>query len=172
MLNIFQLSILFILGGFLGWFIETANHSIKQKKFINPGFLKSPHLPVYGFGIILVYLVSISNVSFPIKLILFMISTTSLELVTGLFLEKIYHIKLWDYENSFLNYKGIISPSHTFAWLLLSIAFYFLIFPHLSYLFNLTILKIPTIILIGIVLTDSIISSYKNIRQFKQKSFK
>jgi len=164
MVNIFQLSMLFIIGGFIGWVIETINKSVKQKQFVNSGFLKGPYLPVYGLGAIIIYIVASLKVSFFIKLILFLIGTVLLELGTGIFLEKGFHLKLWNYHECVLNYNGIISLRHSFFWLLLSVAFYFIIFPYLPNLFNLGWLKIPVKIIMGVIVVDSVISIWTALR--------
>ena len=43
-------SLIFILGGTLGYFIELVFRRIVHKKWINPGFLTGPCLPLYGVG--------------------------------------------------------------------------------------------------------------------------
>lgn len=43
------LSALFIIGGSTGWLIELVFRRIAHGKWINPGFLSGPCLPLYGF---------------------------------------------------------------------------------------------------------------------------
>ena len=43
---------IFFIYSFLGWCFETALVSIEEKRFVNRGFIRSPFLPIYGFGAI------------------------------------------------------------------------------------------------------------------------
>ncbi len=38
----------------LGWILETAFKSIRDRQFVNSGFLNGPYIPLYGFGAVLV----------------------------------------------------------------------------------------------------------------------
>lgn len=50
---------LFILGSFLGWCAEILfRRFVSMKRWINPGFLKGPCLPLYGFGLCVLHLIS------------------------------------------------------------------------------------------------------------------
>ena len=44
---------------FIGWCIESTFVSVKQKKFVNRGFMRGPFLPLYGSGAVLMLYVSI-----------------------------------------------------------------------------------------------------------------
>ena len=53
------ISTLFVIGSLLGWVIELFfRRFVSQKKWMNPGFLTGPYLPIYGFGVIVLYGVS------------------------------------------------------------------------------------------------------------------
>ena len=43
---------------FFGWCFESAYVSIKEKHFVNRGFMKGPFLPLYGSGAIMMLVVS------------------------------------------------------------------------------------------------------------------
>ncbi len=50
---------LFIVGSFLGYILEVFfRRFVSMKRWINPGFLKGPCLPLYGFGVCLLHLLS------------------------------------------------------------------------------------------------------------------
>jgi len=113
----------FFIYAFFGWIIEFLYKSIKFKKIVNPGFLTGPFVPVYGIGALLI-LVFDYYLKFYIpfwgRLIIYSIMLNILEYYTGALLEEIFHIKLWDYSNMFLNIKGRICLLHTIYWVLLS----------------------------------------------------
>ena len=136
-----KLAFLFCIGSLLGWCIEVLfRRFFSAKKWINPGFLVGPYLPLYGFSLCTLYLLAMLEefipISFPVlrKLVLFAVMAlcvTAIEYVTGLIFIKRLKIKLWDYSDCWGNVDGVICPLFTFFWALLSAAYYFLIHPHI-----------------------------------------
>ena len=50
---------IFIIGSFSGWILEIFyRRFFSMKKWINPGFLKGPCIPLYGFGLCALHLIS------------------------------------------------------------------------------------------------------------------
>lgn len=135
MLNIIELLLIFAIGCMAGWILEFIFRSLKAKKIINPGFLNGPYLPIYGFGILILYFVSSLDLALSFRLFLFVFSTTLLELITGMFFLSYYKVRLWDYSKQPLNYKGFICPLYSFFWLILSALFYFFVYPVLHELY-------------------------------------
>lgn len=142
-MNMFLIIVfLYFIGCVLGWCLEVvyrrfAPHN-KDRKWINPGFLVGPYLPLYGFGLCSLFLLARLEVFFDLgnsfinKAVLFLImavSMTILELIAGLIFIKGMHVKLWDYSNEWLNYKGIICPKFSLFWALLGALYYFAIDP-------------------------------------------
>ncbi|MBO4927019.1 MAG: putative ABC transporter permease [Clostridiales bacterium] len=135
------LAFLFFVGSLAGWGIELFyRRFISQKKWVNPGFLSGPYLPIYGFGLVLLYLIaSFENyidINHPIleKLMLFavmMLAMTVVEYIAGLFLLKYFKIRLWDYTDRKGNIQGLICPLYSFLWSILGAVYYFLIHPHI-----------------------------------------
>ncbi|MGM9597211.1 MAG: putative ABC transporter permease [Eubacteriales bacterium] len=136
-----KLAFLFCIGSVLGWCIEVLfRRFFSAKKWINPGFLVGPYLPLYGFSLCTLYLLAMLEEFIPIsspilrKLVLFAVMAlcvTAIEYVTGLIFIKRLKIKLWDYSDCWGNVDGVICPLFTFFWALLSAAYYFLIHPHI-----------------------------------------
>ncbi len=136
-----KLAFLFCIGSLLGWCIEVLfRRFFSAKKWINPGFLVGPYLPLYGFSLCTLYLLAMLEEFIPIsspvlrKLVLFAVMAlcvTAIEYVTGLIFIKRLKIKLWDYSDCWGNVDGVICPLFTFFWALLSAAYYFLIHPHI-----------------------------------------
>ena len=44
----------FFLFSFLGWCSEVIFAAIRQKRFVNRGFLNGPLCPIYGLGVVLI----------------------------------------------------------------------------------------------------------------------
>ena len=132
-----KLAFLFCIGSLLGWCIEVLfRRFFSAKKWINPGFLVGPYLPLYGFSLCTLYLLAMLEefipISFPVlrKLVLFAVMAlcvTAIEYVTGLIFIKRLKIKLWDYSDCWGNVDGVICPLFTFFWALLSAAYYYFI---------------------------------------------
>jgi uncharacterized membrane protein len=43
----------FLLYSFIGWVYESMLYTVRQRKFINRGFLNGPYCPIYGTGAVL-----------------------------------------------------------------------------------------------------------------------
>ena len=56
---------LFVIGSVTGYILEVFYRRIfSRNKWMNPGFLLGPYLPIYGIGVLMLY--GISNISIPI----------------------------------------------------------------------------------------------------------
>ena len=88
----------FVVYSFLGWVCETVYCSIGSGKFVNRGFLSGPLCPVYGVGALLVLWLLPKEVENTLSLFLSaVVVTTVLEYFTSVILEKLFHMKWWDY---------------------------------------------------------------------------
>lgn len=128
---------LFFVGSVVGWCIEVLFRRIfTAKKWINPGFLTGPYLPLYGFGVAMLFAISLIPIdtgyywldSLIIILIMGVVMTL-IEYIAGLIFIKGMKIKLWDYTNRWGNIQGIICPLFSFLWLLVCAFYYFVIDP-------------------------------------------
>jgi uncharacterized membrane protein len=125
------LLLIFCLGCLGGWVIEVIYRSKKRKMLINPGFLNGPYLPLYGFGSVILFMVSSIDLQIYWLVPVFALTTTILELLTGLIFTNFFQIELWDYSKEPLNFKGIISLKFSTYWTILSLIFYLLAYPPL-----------------------------------------
>ena len=131
------ISTLFVVGSLLGWVIELFfRRFVSQKKWMNPGFLTGPYLPIYGFGVAVLYGVSniplgITNqvVDIIIRILFIGVGMTLIELIAGLIFIKGCKVKLWDYSDRKGNIMGIICPSFSLIWLAVGSLYYFLLNP-------------------------------------------
>lgn len=120
--NFLQWLTFFYIYCFCGWCFESAYVSLKQRHFVNRGFLKLPMLPIYGSGAVAILIVTIPvRNQFWLVWLFGMLSATLLELVTGAVMESLFKVKYWDYSNQKLNFKGYICLSSSIAWGFLSI---------------------------------------------------
>ena len=126
-------STLFVIGSLFGWGIEVLfRRLVSQKKWMNPGFLTGPYLPIYGFGVLLLYTVSniplginVQVLDIIVRILIIGICMTLIEFIAGLIFIKGFGIKLWDYSDRKGNVMGIICPSFSLIWLVVGSAYYF-----------------------------------------------
>ncbi len=167
--------IVFLIISFLGWIIETIFRSIiEEKKLINPGFLKGPYLPIYGFGGITLFILSKYLIGEHIiySIFAFFISLTFIELITGLIFENYFKIKLWDYSKQIFNYKGIICLEFSLYWTFLGLVFQKYLYPLFSKISTIelnTYLIFGIGIIYGIIFTDTF-SSFEFAYKIKKMS--
>lgn len=112
-----QWLLFFYLYSLIGWIWESCYVSAKKGRWVNRGFLNGPLLPIYGFGAVTILLstMAVRN-SLPLIFLFGMIGATVLEYVTGACMEKIFHVRYWDYSNQKLNLNGHICLSSSLAW--------------------------------------------------------
>lgn len=141
-----MIAFLFFIGALLGWGIEVVYRRFKKDnvdgEWINPGFLIGPYLPIYGFGLVILYLLAslentplIAEVTFGSKTLLFILMSavmTGLEYVAGLIFIKGMKITLWDYSNEKFNLYGIICLRFSIYWAIMGAIYYFIIHPYVT----------------------------------------
>ena len=123
-------TMMFSSGSMFGWCIELIfrrffSKNNPERKWINPGFLNGPCLPLYGFGLCALYTMALLEEYISVenglvqKLILFAlmaIAMTIIEYIAGIIFIKGLKTKLWDYTNEWGNIQGIIcTERHTLA---------------------------------------------------------
>lgn len=136
---------LFFIGCELGWGLEVlfrrfVSKNNPERRWINPGFLIGPYLPLYGTGLVALYLMAsvdsgafISNRVLQ-KIFVFIsmaVMMTLIEYITGLIFIRHLKVKLWDYTDEWGNIKGIICPKFSLAWALIGGIYYFLVHPYI-----------------------------------------
>ena len=94
-------------SSFAGWIMETISISIRNKKFVNRGFLIGPVCPIYGYGVVLVSLL-LQKYQNDIIVTFFMsiIICGFLEYFTSYFMEIIFKARWWDYSQRKFNING------------------------------------------------------------------
>lgn len=118
-----QWLLFFFIYCFLGWCWESAYVSVRKRQWVNRGFLKGPFLPIYGSGALAVLVSTLPVRECPALVYIFgLIGATLLELVTGICMENLFHVRYWDYSNQKFHYKVHICLSSSVAWGFFSLA--------------------------------------------------
>lgn len=137
---------------FLGWVWESCYVSFKQRTWVNRGFLYGPWLPIYGFGAIIILFLTLPVREYlPLIYLFGMLGATALEYVTGAVMERLFHMRYWDYSGHPLNVNGHICLSVSLAWGVFSMLLVRILHPPVEQL----ILSIPAQLadLLGLCLT-------------------
>ena len=173
---------LFVVGSTFGWILELFfRRFVSQKKWMNPGFLTGPYLPIYGFGVVVLFAISnmplgISNQAWDIivRILIIGIGMTLVEFIAGLIFIKGMGIKLWDYSDRKGNIMGIICPIFSLAWLAVGCLYYFLLNPvlisGLEWLSENVIYTFFIGIVIGMMIVDTAYSIHlaTKLKEFKE----
>lgn len=141
-MNLFlSLAYLFFIGSVLGWILELFfrkyfSGSNPEHKWINPGFCTGPYVPLYGFGLCILYLlvslgerVSLTgNTGGTALLVLAMAACmTGIEYIAGIMSLKVMRVRLWDYSKLWGNINGLICPLFSLIWAAMGAAYCFLV---------------------------------------------
>ena len=145
-MNVFlKLSYLFFIGSLFGWILEVFyrkwfSGENPEHRWINPGFCVGPYLPIYGFGLCVLFLLaSWGDVngwgdSTTGRVLLFFgmaVGMTAIEYIAGVMCLRIAKVRLWDYSTEWGNIQGIICPKFSFIWAVMGAIYSFLIHPHI-----------------------------------------
>ena len=129
---VIKLGLLFYFCNILGYLYELILHFINNGTFFSHGILYGPWLPIYGTGALLI----MSIYKYKKKpLLIFVLSffiTGILEYICGLFLLKIFNIRLWDYTGMFLNISGHVCFFSAFCFGLGGLLITYLIYPFIE----------------------------------------
>ena len=153
---------LFIIYSFIGWSIEVVGKLIEKHKFINRGFLVGPICPIYGWGCIAIILLLSKYKSSPIVLFLMAIIICSiLEYFTSYFMEKLFHVRWWDYTRRKYNINGRICAETMIPFGLLGCLVVYIVNPIFAGLLNkipVNTLNILAIIIFTLYIIDNVVS--------------
>ena len=112
-----QWIIFFFLYSFVGWIWESCYVSAKKRRWVNRGFMHGPMLPLYGSGAVVILIATIpvrGNIVF--VFLLGMTAATVLEYFTGAAMERLFHVRYWDYSHVRFNLNGHICPAASLCW--------------------------------------------------------
>lgn len=115
----------------LGWMLEVSYRSLRDKRFVNPGLLRGPYLPLYGTGALLLMVAGslLQGSHVLTKALAYFVVTTGLELGSGFIAQHFFQTRLWDYSDQRFNYRGHICLKFSLYWILLAFAFEYAVLP-------------------------------------------
>lgn len=132
----------FLVYSVIGYCCEVIYCSVPARRIVNRGFLYGPWLPIYGFGAIIVILfLEPFREHWWMVFIFGLILTSALEYFTSWALEKIFHVKLWDYSKHRININGRVCALNSTLFGLMGLFGVYIADPFLAPL----IMKIPEI---------------------------
>lgn len=147
--DLINMSMFFLIYGFLGFILETVFRSTVEKRMMTSrGFLTNLFCPLYGIcGIVIVEIFTWSEISVNSRLAALIVATvgsiaavTLLEYTTGRILDRVFHCKLWDYSKLPFNLHSYICLDFSLAWGVVAIILASLIHP----LMEVAVYAIPT----------------------------
>lgn len=156
-----QMVIIFALISFGGWVYETIYCSVVEGEFTKRGFLFGPTCPIYGIGAIAEWLV-LGQISDPI--IVFIIGAvlaTVIEYSTGLFLERRFKKKWWDYSMFKFNLHGRICPQASAVFGAFSVTSVFVLVPtmlNILMIFSKHTISVVAFIVVTLYFLDTVAS--------------
>lgn len=154
---------IFFMFSMFGYIMECIFNFICKE---NPGsgILSLPWTPIYGFGSVLILLVynfiqkSIHLLGYQKAILLgfsMMIILTIIELIGGIFIEKVFHKVFWDYRKFKFNIGKYISLEVSLIWAFSSVIISYIVIPFLKP-YILTIPEYITITFIILFILDNI----------------
>ena len=115
--SLYHILAFFLIYSCLGWCVEVVYAAATTGQLVNRGFLNGPVCPIYGFGMILVlfFLTPLEDN----LLLLYLggvILPSTLELVGGWALYKLYRTRWWDYTDKPFNIGGYVCLEFSLMW--------------------------------------------------------
>jgi len=171
----YEMLMYFYIYGFLGWCTEVAYATIKERQFVNRGFLRGPICPIYGVGVTLVvlFLEPLQN-NIILLYIASVVLVTVLEGITGFVLDKVFHNKWWDYSKRPCNIGGYVCLLFSLIWGIACV----LIVKFIHYIFEMWVKEFPEmlgiallIFLSGILLADLYITAMNILKMNKHLAY-
>ncbi len=164
--------LMFFIYSFIGWVVEVIYYGITEEKFINRGFLAGPLCPVYGLGFYAaIWLFEPLKENFFIIFFGMAAACTLVELVAGVILYHVFHMRWWDYSDYKLNFRGYICLRFYIYWgIAASLGIYVLhpIVKHLISLIHYPV-RIGVLVFFTVILVTDIVTTIITIVGFKKK---
>ncbi len=172
--------LLFWIFSILGWILEMIYCAIDDKKIVNRGFLIGPYCPIYGFGALVMLLLTPFKDSAIITFILALLLCSVLEYFTSYLMEKVFKVRWWDYSHESFNINGRICLKNAIAFGALGVLFNKFLEPYFNDFINLLSVDTKNIIaivilvitIIDILVSLKVMNSIKDIIKKNEKDFK
>lgn len=129
--------LLFFTFSILGFIWEVLYKFIKHGVLVNRGVMHLFWLPIYGFGGLLILILLKRFKDKPSKVFMYAtILCGVIEYLTSFVLEKVWHLRYWDYHGFFLNINGRVCLEGLLFFGLAGYGFTYLLAPLFDNLFN------------------------------------
>jgi uncharacterized membrane protein len=130
----FSLVLLYVtIFSFIGWIVEVLWVFAKSQRLENRGFLTGPFLPIYGIGAILLILFVEPYVKNPfLVFVASVVVTSTVEYLSSLVLDKVFHISLWDYHDRRFNLQGRVCLENSLGFGALGLLLIYVLHPLIS----------------------------------------
>jgi uncharacterized membrane protein len=130
----FSLFLLYVaIYSFIGWIVEVLWVFAKSQHLENRGFLTGPFLPIYGVGAILLIVFVEPYVKNPfLVFVASVVVTSTVEYLSSLVLDKVFHISLWDYHDRRFNVNGRICLENSLGFGALGLLLIYVLQPLIS----------------------------------------
>ena len=167
MKNFVKIVLLFFIGGIFGGLLEIGYQVVTSDHIVLGGFLYGPFRPIYGYGFVIIYLISRKVSKNPLVVFLLSFIICSIfEYSVSYLLEVLFDRTWWNYEDFYLNINGRICLMVSLFWGLLGLLFIKMIFPIYDKLYerlNKNYVHIFLIISTIIYIIDSILSNIRHL---------
>lgn len=159
-----KLMLIYVIAGILGFIYEEICVYINDGEFFKRGTTYGPWIPIYGFGALLIFFLTVKIRKKP--LLVFLVSSFAcgtLELATGFVLDKFFHTRLWDYSIVILNWgnlNGYICVRSVITWGIFALLLMYAILPLVEKFRNKCpkAFKIVSITLFSVFVLDIVLS--------------
>ncbi len=108
--------LVFLTYAVVGWCMEVVVCCIEQRKAINRGFLIGPVCPIYGYGALIMTLLLQNVENIFVTFIVAFLAGAVIEYFTSYFMEKLFHVRWWDYSKRAFNIHGRICLANLIAF--------------------------------------------------------
>ena len=154
--NIKKNLIYFFGFSFMGWLWEILFHLIKRHQIINPGTLIGPWLPIYGWVMLVMIMISKKINKKSVLFIISFFTCGVIEYTTSLYLEYFYNKRWWNYSKYLLNINGRICVEVLIVFSILILLGITYIVPLIDKIYYKLNKRVITIILVVLVVCHSI----------------
>ena len=145
---------MFIMGSFIGWIMEIGFKFFSGQSLDKAGMGKLPFCALYGTGTLLLYLMISKNTENIILIFLgSMFFLTSLELIAGTILDKIFRLTLWDYTNKTMCINKHICGEFMIFWGSIGVVFIKFLLPFFKQIYTNFDNEIGLVLIVLITLT-------------------
>lgn len=96
----------FVAYSMIGWVYESVLVSVKERRWVNRGFLNGPVCPIYGVGAVLAMLLLGSLRNLWVVFVASALGASVLEYITSWVMELMFHARWWDYSHFRFNIQG------------------------------------------------------------------